>query len=283
MESFYFDLGCLGIPLSLSSIGNRYVAKNWEENNYKGYQISSEILIGDASKIQTPIGIHQTGKTALNLSLYIGNYKGGRSESFMYGVDRESIWYDYDLTSAYTTILFKAGDPDYLSGGRLTPEELLKLSDKELLFSYLIIKCDFEFPVGIKYPSIPVYLDGSSCVYPRKGEGILTGAEYILARSQGCKLKIMDIYHIPFSKNDLPFQEIITDLQSKRRSHPPGSVSNLMYKEIGNSIYGSLVRGMSDKRKYDNKTGNVSRIPPHFLSNPIIASWVTAFIRAIIG
>jgi hypothetical protein len=27
-----------------------------------------------------------------------------------------------------------------------------------------------------------------------------------------------------------------------------------MYKEIGNSIYGSVVRGMGDKKKFDIKT-----------------------------
>lgn len=56
-----------------------------------------------------------------------------------------------------------------------------------------------------------------------------------------------------------------------------------MYKEIGNSIYGSLVRGINDKRKYDNKTGMMIRIPASPLSNPILASWVTAYIRSIIG
>jgi hypothetical protein len=56
-----------------------------------------------------------------------------------------------------------------------------------------------------------------------------------------------------------------------------------MYKEIGNSIYGSLVRGMNNKLKLNNKTGEMSRIPAHFLSNPIISSWVTGFIRSIIG
>lgn len=40
---------------------------------------------------------------------------------------------------------------------------------------------------------------------------------------------------------------------------------------------------MSDKRKFDNKTGNQIRISAHFLSNPILASWITAFIRSIIG
>lgn len=56
-----------------------------------------------------------------------------------------------------------------------------------------------------------------------------------------------------------------------------------MYKEIGNSIYGSLVRGMGDKRKFNNKTGGTIRMQAHYLTNPLIASWITGYIRSIIG
>jgi DNA polymerase elongation subunit (family B) len=52
---------------------------------------------------------------------------------------------------------------------------------------------------------------------------------------------------------------------------------------MGNSIYGSVVRGMSDKRKYDIKSGRTIRMEAGELSNPILASWTTAFVRSIIG
>ena len=39
----------------------------------------------------------------LHLSYFIGNYKGGRNESFMYGAEDSIYWYDDDLVSAYTT------------------------------------------------------------------------------------------------------------------------------------------------------------------------------------
>lgn len=80
-----------------------------------------------------------------------------------------------------------------------------------------------------------------------------------------------------------PFNDIITDIQRKRREHSKGTISNLMYKEIGNSIYGSVVRGMSDKRKYDNKLGKPVRMHAHYLTNPIIASWITGYIQSVIS
>ena len=283
MESFHFSLKGIGIPLTLSGLGNKFVEKQWVENDYKGFQISPNYLIGDSSRVQTPLGLQNIGKTGLKLSLYIGNYKGGRNESFMYGIDTQTQWFDYDLTSAYTTVLFKIGHPDYENGKSLTIKELYEMSNDDLLFSFTIIKCTFSFPSTVKYPSIPVYINETTTVYPLNGEAFLTGAEFILARNQACQFQILEIYHIPFSGDQYPFKEIINEIQSKRRSFPKGTISNLMYKEIGNSIYGSLVRGMSDKRKFDNKTGTQIRIPAHFLSNPILASWVTGFIRSLVG
>lgn len=288
MEGFYFNINGLGVPTTLSHIGNKFVKEYWIRIGYPGYQleVAPDYLIGEASIIQTPQGLSKVGDLGLKLSLYISNYKGGRNESFMYGVDinNGNSWYDYDLVSAYTTVLSKAGHPDYVNGVRIAKENLRIMKEDYLLNSYTIIKCNFVFSDDVKYPSIPVYVDEKTTVYPLEGEGVvLTGAEYLLAKSQGCQFEIEEVYTIPFlqtNETDLetgssvlyPFNDIITDIQRKRREHPKGTISNLMYKEIGNSIYGSVVRGMSDKRKYDNKLGKPVRMHAHYLTNPIIAS-----------
>lgn len=213
-----------------------------------------------------------TSETGLNLSHYIANYKGGRNESFMYGSENETIWYDYDLISAYTTVMAKAGHPLYENIQNLTEIQLNSFTPEEILYSYILIKCDFEFQKNIKFPSIPCFVDETTTVYPLKGSGILTGAEYLLAKSQNCEITIKEIIYIPFSSGDYPFKEIIKELQEKRREHPKNSISNFMYKEIANSIYGSVVRGMSDRRKFDIKTGRTLRMEGSIFSNPLIAS-----------
>jgi hypothetical protein len=88
---------------------------------------------------------------------------------------------------------------------------------------------------------------------------VLIGAEYLLAKSQGCKFKIKDINFRPFRKSEdtyevKPFETVLNLVQEKRREYQKGTISNLMYKEIGNSIYGAVVRGISDKRKFDIKS-----------------------------
>jgi hypothetical protein len=276
MDDFNFRIGGTGVPISLSGIGRRYVKSIWKDQKYPGYQISNKYLLGDVSKSMTPKGLHALQNVGFVLPYYIANYKGGRNECFMYGVDKETTWSDYDLTSAYTTVMAMAGHPDYAKQRKLTVLELEGLCEDEVLYSYLIIQADFEFPVTTKYPSIPCYVDENCTVYPLKGSCVITGAEYLLARSQKCSFVFESINIIPFSISEhvdnKPFSTVLKMVQEKRREYPKGTINNLMYKEIGNSIYGSVVRGISDKRKFDIKSQGTVRMVGDDLTNPIIAS-----------
>lgn len=287
MEDFNFKIGGSGIPLSLSALGRNYVKSMWKEESYPGYQISSKYLLGDVATSVTPKGLNVISDIGFVLPYYISNYKGGRNECFMYGVDRDHNWYDYDLSSAYTTIMSMAGHPEYDKCRRLSVMELMVLRKEEILYSYLIIHADFEFPLDTKYPSIPCYVDENCTIYPLNGSCVITGAEYLLALNQRCVLKIHDIFLIPFKNSEYcehkPYASILKTVQEQRRGHAKGTISNMMYKEIGNSIYGSVVRGIGNKRKFDIKSKGTIRMTGDILTNPIIASWTTAFVRSVIG
>ena len=45
---------------------------------------------GVGYEIQTPKGLYATRNIGTHLSYFIANYKGGRNESFMYGVDENT-------------------------------------------------------------------------------------------------------------------------------------------------------------------------------------------------
>ena len=68
-----------------------------------------------------------------------------------------------------------------------------------------------------------------------------------------------------------------------RSSHPKKTFGGSPDKEKTNSIYGLTVKGINDKRKFDIKLGKTVRMEPNDLSNPIIASWITAFVRSVLG
>ncbi|GAA4828501.1 hypothetical protein GCM10023220_71610 [Streptomyces ziwulingensis] len=57
-----------------------------------------------------------------------------------------------------------------------------------------------------------------------------------------------------------------------RSKHEKGTINNLLYKEIGNSLYGLTVRGINNKLKFDIRSGGMKRMEGDELSNPIIAS-----------
>jgi hypothetical protein len=178
--------------------------------------------------------------------------------------------------------------PDYYNAKLVKKSQLDKWGTTELLQGYLIVNGDFEFPKEIKYPSIPCYVDKTTTVYPTKGVNcFLTGPEFLLARNQGCKFKISAAFYIPpktqtimgeTEEEDIvddtikPFYGIIKDIQAKRREFPKGTVNNMLYKEMGNSIYGNVVRGMSNKKSFDSITRQNVKITATELSNPILAS-----------
>ena len=251
--------------------------------------------MGNADEMQTPKGLFNSSDTGLHMSYFIGNYKGGRNESFMYGADENIHCFDYDLVSAYTTAMSHLALPEYHKGHLITQEDVESMSSEDLLTGYLIINGSFNFPKEVKYPSIPCYIDSSTTVYPLTGKCLLTGPEYLLAKSQGASITFKSSYYIPPKETKRkvgpveittpikPFCDIIGEIQAKRREFPKGSVLNLLYKEMGNSIYGNLVRGMSNKKSFDIKSGKMLRVGATEISNPILASWTTAFVRSVIG
>ena len=242
-----------------------------------------------------------------DLPTYLASYRGGRNESFMYGKSDGQTWYDYDLTSAYTTVMSLLGDPVYRKSRRLTGREVCSMSDDDLLFNYVVIDVEFEFDKGVVYPNIPVRVDDNVDVYPMKGRSVVTGPEFLVARNSGCKLDVKYGVITPFSQltadkgenggdvtedkggdvnglvYEAPFRSIIKGLQEKRREYSKKTFHNLMYKQIGNSVYGQVSMGMSGKKRYDVASKSFVRVDGGSLSNPMLASYITGFTRALIG
>jgi len=69
---------------------------------------------------------------------------------------------------------------------------------EKILKSYTALKVKFEFPETVKYPNLPVRLDFSSVIFPRKGETFCTGIELILSLRLGCTVDIRGGVWIPF-------------------------------------------------------------------------------------
>lgn len=299
MDSFYGSIGGLGVPITLSGLSSSYIRKFWKDKNYKGYQAHPKYDLGNVSNSFTPKGFSKLKDVGLFMNFFISCYKGGRNETFMYGKDDSTCWYDYDLVSAYTTIMSGLGTPDYRKGRLINAADLRQISFDKLVNSYTVLNVEFDYiPEDykkainrgeklkiediIKYPALPCSLDETTTLYPLTGRTVISGHEYLVAKLQGCSITVINGVHIPFL-GDQPFADCIKELQFLRNQHPKGSIKNLLYKEIGNSLYGLTVRGINNKVKYDLKSKSMKRMEGNELANPLIANWITSFVRALMG
>ena len=80
-----------------------------------------------------------------------------------------------------------------------------------------------------------------------------------------------------------PFIEVEREIQSNRRKNPKGTFANALDKIYGNAGYGMICQGLSSKRKYDIKSKGMVVLSGGELSNPVLASAITGFVRAIIS
>lgn len=292
MQEFNNLLGGLGIPVTLSSLAGSFVRNFWKRTRYLGYQLSHKYLMTNVGKSLTPKGLSVLKEIGIKSTMYIANYRGGRNESFMYGFEKDTYWFDVDLISAYTTAMKLIGTPVYDKGELIKDTDTFKnMSWKRMINSYTILSVDFEFPDSIKYPSIPCDVEEGVNCYPLKGSAIITSLDYLVALKQGADITIKEGYTIPFKTFTVDDKDVvekvfsgcIAEIQSMRSQHPKGTISNALWKEIGNSIYGLVVRGINEKLKFDARSGEMKRMDGNELSNPLIAGWITSFVRGVIG
>ena len=114
---------------------------------------------------------------------YVSAYRGGRNESFLYGCDKiqegeNRAWYDYDLVSAYTSVMSLLGHPDMEKAGRIYDKKVKTMTLEEIMLNYVVLDVVFKFPKGTKYPCIPTRVDDNVDIYPLVGRSIITGCEY---------------------------------------------------------------------------------------------------------
>jgi hypothetical protein len=91
MEDFNFALNDIGVPLSLSSLGNKYVKKTLRSSELQWISsISNLFTWGYFDNYYTKRVICYI-RYWIKISYYIANYKGGINESFMYGGEKDTL------------------------------------------------------------------------------------------------------------------------------------------------------------------------------------------------
>jgi len=177
-----------------------------EHKPYHNPSENKKYGLKNLSKVFTPTGVELAGDLPFYISYFLGSYHGGRNESFIYGMIRETV-YDYDLPGAYPTAMSLLDYPDWRRKEvflEMSGEEFM-VNYKDFLFrSYTALKVEFNFPDTVQYPPLPVRLNESSIIYPLSGVSCCTGHEILLASRLNCDFKVLGGVFIPFK--NLKFQ-----------------------------------------------------------------------------
>jgi hypothetical protein len=276
-------LGKVKLPATLTSIGIDLLWKSWERSG-KTHPFS---VLGKEQvwerQFNKRLGYFETRKRVVDLqevswhlSLATECYHGGRNEQFWFGPAFEDDWTDYDLSSAYPTAMGLIRKPDWKS--TFVTKKVSDFGPDTLGVAHV----EFEFPEHVRFPTMPVRTD-NGLVFPRKGISDCAAPEIALAKSLGAKLKIRHGVVVPYESEENVFGDFIANCIQKRSSFPKGSLENLFWKELSNSSYGKTAQGLREKRVFDLRDRTTKPLPPSKITNPFFASFITSFVRAVLG
>lgn len=276
-------LGKPKLPATLTSIGVDLLWKAWQRSG-KSYPLEvlgkEEVFERQFNKRLGYFEIKQRvvdlREVAWHVPLATETYHGGRNEQFWFGPAFEDDWTDYDLSSAYPTAMGLIRKPDWKKAFVTT-----RASDFQA-DTLGVANLEFEFPEDVRFPVIPVRTD-NGLVFPRKGVSDCASPEIALALSLGAKLKIRHGVVVPYASDETVFGDFIADCIRKRSSFPKGSLENLFWKELSNASYGKTAQGLREKRVFDLRDRTTKPLPPSKITSPFFASFITSFVRAVLG
>ncbi|WP_162783640.1 DNA polymerase [Devosia naphthalenivorans] len=274
--------GAFSMPLTLSEFGARKVLQDWEGRGWKpsailGREAVRERKWNNKFKRYVTRKKHVYQETAyFEVNFVSETYHGGRNEQFAFGICEEGKWRDHDLSSAYPTAMSLIGQPDWSSVEHLT--SLDEVSYDDLAYASV----DFEFPEHLRFPTLPVRTEGG-IIFPRRGRSNVAAPELWLARKLGAKLILRRGVKVSCNRQTRVFQPFIKECIQQRSQHKKGSFENLFWKEVGNSTYGKTAQGLREKRVYDLREDDMVALPESKLTQPFFASYITSFVRSVLG
>ncbi|MBT3494489.1 MAG: hypothetical protein HN461_19545 [Rhodospirillaceae bacterium] len=122
-------------------------------------------------------------------------------------------------------------------------------------------------------------------IFPRKGRSICGFPEIRLAQSlKATKLELIEGLHVPTTDEQIFHSFVGQCLNNRERYKNDGDrVSELFWKELVNSSYGKLAQGLKERRVYNLKSRDTQRLQESKVTNPYFASFITSFVRAVLG
>ncbi|MCR5137175.1 MAG: hypothetical protein K6C12_08760 [Oscillospiraceae bacterium] len=229
-------------------------------------------------------------------------FHGGYNSSSEIGYFPYTTW-DYDLQNAYPTAMCLVYDVDWenpirseIQDRELTLDDFTNPKNGELNpISMFIGYVSFEFPESVKYPCIPVIVDGIP-IFPRTSKGMqgvyACGPEICLALRLGAKVVCERGYFInalidaesgkvSYSLR-AAIKQLVVDRSVAKTVHGKHSIEELILKEMVSSVYGKNAQNVVQKQTWSAKSGGMEDIGPSAITNPVSACMITSIVRAVL-
>lgn len=210
--------------------------------------------------------------------------------------------YDFDLRNAYPTSMCLVPDIDWENPiRRKSEEQKLDISDfKGTDGNYspimpFVCYCRFRFPEHVKYPCIPVDVDGVP-VYPRSSDGLdgvyAAGPYIYLALKLGAEIFCQYGYFLNtrtapdgiYESQSLAYavRQFVQDRGHAVAAHGKKSLEELILKVMVNAGYGKTAQNVIEKHAWSAYKDIMETLGCSAITNPVSAMMTTAIVQCVL-
>ena len=214
--------------------------------------------------------------------------------------------YDYDLRNAYPTAMCLVPDinwdkpiRDEIKDRELTLTDFKvkgkgkgKDKDKDAPLTPFVGYVTFKFPDSVKYPCIPVTVDGIPA-YPRTSDGLdgvyVAGPFVWLALKLGAEIKCKRGYflNVMFDKEHsgdsrslaVAVKQLVVDRNLAKRNKGKGSLEELILKTMVSSGYGKTAQNVIEKHTWTVYKDMMVNLGCSSITNPVSAMFTTSIVQ----
>ena len=222
------------------------------------------------------------------------SYKGGYNGSSRIGYYSEQT-YDFDLENAYPTCMSLIPDVDWENciAHEDTDKKLTRMMIPDP-FAPVIGYVDFKFPDDVRYPCIPVTVNGSM-IFPKTNEGYgsvyATAPELYLSLMLGADITVKRLFTAnPKFLSDgsvshslfAVVKQFVNDRDLAKKWFGVKSLADLLLKEAVNSSYGKTAQDVIDKSSWSARKEMMVDIGGSPITSPYHATMTTAGVRCVL-
>ena len=227
-------------------------------------------------------------------------YHGGYNASSDIGYFSQTT-FDYDLQNAYPTAMCLVSDVDWenpirteIINRELTLQDfVVPIIGGYAPLTMMLAYVRFEFPLNVKYPCIPINVEGIP-TYPSTSDGIdgvyACGPELFLALQLGAKIFVERGYVLNSIINpdngkmsyslQTAVKQLVEDRNRAKAEHGKKSLEELILKTMVNSGYGKNAQNVVQKSSWTAYKDAMEDLGCSSITNPVSACMITSIVRA---